>query len=60
MRHSKRKVILEESFKAAASESVSKGARPDFFRFDEVPRNFKGAILYNELKKSFTEYLKGN
>lgn len=51
----KQKNNIEKSFKLSASNYVSKGARPDFFRFGKVPRNFKGAILYNELKKDFME-----
>lgn len=56
----KQKKNIEKSFKLSASNYVSKGARPDFFRFGKVPRNFKGAILYNELKKDFMEFLKEN
>jgi acyl-CoA synthetase (AMP-forming)/AMP-acid ligase II len=50
---------LEDDFikKAAA---VSKGARPDYVRFAPIPRNFKGAILYPELKKDWLDYWKTN
>ncbi|HBM15930.1 MAG TPA: hypothetical protein DD381_06265 [Lentisphaeria bacterium] len=56
----KKKQEIEESFKPLAARYVSKGAKPDFFRFASVPRNFKGAILYNEMKKDFSDYLKQN
>jgi len=49
---------LKADFIEKASTIVSKGARPDYVRFAIVPRNFKGAILYPELKKDFGDSLK--
>lgn len=34
----------------AAKKGLTKGARPDRVRFGAIPRNFKGAVLVNELK----------
>ena len=48
---------ISKTFLNGAGKKVSKGAKPDYFRFGKIPRNFKGAILYNELKREFTEYL---
>jgi acyl-CoA synthetase (AMP-forming)/AMP-acid ligase II len=44
---------IEETFQNAAKEGVSKGARPDYVRTGKIPRNFKGAILVNELADAF-------
>lgn len=44
---------IEETFKREAKDGVSKGARPDYLRFGKIPRNFKGAILVNELAAEF-------
>jgi acyl-CoA synthetase (AMP-forming)/AMP-acid ligase II len=51
---------LESSLLARARESVSKGARPDYLRFAKIPRNFKGAILYPQLKQDFLDFLGGS
>jgi hypothetical protein len=50
--------LLEESFLKDAKTGVSKGARPDFLRFAEIPRNFKGALLVPELKRETLADLK--
>jgi acyl-CoA synthetase (AMP-forming)/AMP-acid ligase II len=44
---------IEETFQQAARDGVSKGARPDYLRIGKIPRNFKGAILVNELAAKF-------
>jgi acyl-CoA synthetase (AMP-forming)/AMP-acid ligase II len=44
---------IRESMVAEARTRVSKGARPDYVRFDKIPRNFKGAALVPELKKEY-------
>jgi len=49
---------LKDDFIEKASTIVSKGARPDYLRFAIIPRNFKGVILYPELKKDFKDSLK--
>lgn len=48
---------LAKDFIAAATRAVPKGSRPDYLRFGKIPCNFKGAILYPQLKKEFREYL---
>ena len=49
--------LLENLFIEKAQKSVSKGSRPDYVRFAPIPRNFKGAILNNELKQEFVKSL---
>ena len=49
--------LVSETFLEAAREEVSKGARPDYLRFAEIPRNFKGALQVPEVKKAFEAYL---
>jgi len=49
---------LQADFIATASRKVSKGARPDRIRFAPIPLNFKGAILYPQLKQDFLDSLK--
>ena len=49
---------LKADFVEKASTIVSKGARPDYLRFAIIPRNFKGAILYLQLKQDFNDMLK--
>ena len=49
---------LKASFIEAASQKVSKGSRPDYIRFAQVPLSFKGAILYPQLKQDFLDSLK--
>ena len=54
---------LESELKAAflekAYKMVSKGSRPDCVRFAVIPRNFKGAVLYPQLKQDFGDSLGG-
>jgi acyl-CoA synthetase (AMP-forming)/AMP-acid ligase II len=49
---------LEANFIEEASRMVSKGARPNYVRFERIPRNFKGVILYPQLKQNFLDSLK--
>lgn len=52
--------LLESNFLKDARKSVSKGAKPDRLRFAKIPRNFKGAILYPQLKRDFLDFLRDN
>lgn len=45
---------MKETFKGLATGYVSKGARPDYVRFSEIPRNFKGQVLVKELALAFS------
>jgi acyl-CoA synthetase (AMP-forming)/AMP-acid ligase II len=57
-RQAQKKVAeIEKTFKDMAAQHVSKGARPDYVRFAEIPRNFKGAVLIKELATEFSEWL---
>ena len=38
----------------------SKGAKPDRLRFIQIPRNFKGVILYHQLRRDFLDSLENN
>jgi len=49
---------LKADFVRKASGIVSKGARPDRVRFGQIPRSFKGEILYPQLKQDFLDSLK--
>ncbi|MEE8319047.1 MAG: class I adenylate-forming enzyme family protein [Dehalococcoidales bacterium] len=49
---------LEADFKPRAWQKVAKGYRPDFVRFAGIPLNFKGAVLYPQLKQDYREWLK--
>ena len=51
---------LQSSFIKDAKGAVSKGAKPDRLRFAKIPQNFKGAILYPQLKREFSDSLKDN
>lgn len=51
---------LESSFLKDARKSVSKGTKPDRLRFAKIPKNFKGAILYPQLKRDFLDFLRDN
>ncbi len=53
-----RKEELARDFLALAAGKVPKGSRPDYVRFGTIPVSFKGAILYPQLKKEFTDYLR--
>ena len=52
------KDLIGKSFIGEARKTVSKGARPDYLRFAEIPRNFKGAVLVPELKTAFEGFLR--
>ena len=49
---------LKAEFIKKASTVVSKGARPNYLRFGQIPRNFKGAVIYPQLKQDFLDSLK--
>ena len=49
---------LETSFLEKAVGAVSKGSRPDYLRLASIPRNFKGAILYPQLRQDFRDAIK--
>lgn len=49
--------IIEGTFLEKARKHVSKGAKPDYLRFAEIPRNFKGTVQVPELKKGFEAHL---
>ncbi len=49
---------LEAHFLEKAAKIVSKGSRPDYLRLASIPRNFKGAIQYPQLKQDFTDAFK--
>ncbi len=49
---------LKTSFIETSSRKVSKGARPDYIRFAPIPVNFKGAVLYPQLKQEYRDLLK--
>ncbi len=44
---------LRRTFLAEARDAVSKGARPDFLRFGQVFRTFKGTIRLQEIKDAW-------
>ncbi|MFC1860608.1 AMP-binding protein [Chloroflexota bacterium] len=48
---------LEANFVKKAHKRVSRGARPDYIRFANIPLNFKGAVLIPKLKQDFKESL---
>eukprot|EP00944_MAST-04C_sp_MAST-4C-sp1_P011930 g11930.t1 len=51
---------LANEFVSAACQKdsgISKGSRPSFVRFGQIPRNFKGAILVKELKADWEREL---
>ena len=50
--------LLKEQFITRASCRVSKGSRPDYVRFAQIPVSFKGAVLFPQLKREFSEALK--
>jgi len=49
---------LKADFIKKAATIVSKGARPDYVRFGQIPRNFKGAVIYPQLKQDFWDSTK--
>lgn len=50
---------LQTTFLAEARATVSKGAKPDRLRFGPIPRTFKGSLQIGELKKFWTEAIRG-
>lgn len=48
---------INKTFIKMANQLVSKGSRPDYVMFDNIPTNFKGAVLLKELGKVFKQYL---
>ena len=46
---------LERDFLNLAREGVSKGARPDRVAFGAIARNFKGAVIRAEVRKTFCD-----
>ena len=57
--HQARKKVaeMERTFKVMAIQYISKGAKPDYIRFAQIPRNFKGAVLIKELAAEFKQWL---
>ena len=49
---------LKTYFIETSSRKVSKSARPDYIRFAPIPVNFKGAVLYPQLKQDYWDLLK--
>jgi acyl-CoA synthetase (AMP-forming)/AMP-acid ligase II len=49
------KSSLEEFLLTKTADIVSKGSWPDYVRFAEIPRSFKGEVLYGRLKKEFSQ-----
>jgi hypothetical protein len=49
---------LRANFLTKAAAGVSKGSRPEHLRFGLIPRSFKGAILYPQLKQDYADFLK--
>ena len=56
---SAKRSMISETFLGMARKEVSKGARPDYLRFADIPKNFKGAVQVPELKKAFEAHLRG-
>ncbi|MDI6726452.1 MAG: AMP-binding protein, partial [Smithellaceae bacterium] len=48
---------LREFLLGDVAGKVGKGSRPDYVRFAEIPKSFKGEILYSQLKKEFSQGL---
>ncbi|MDZ4186335.1 MAG: hypothetical protein U1D97_15330, partial [Desulfuromonadales bacterium] len=48
---------IREFLLTRAAALVGKGSRPDFVRFAQIPRSFKGEIMYGQLKKEFSRDL---
>ncbi|MFP4029281.1 MAG: AMP-binding protein [Candidatus Brocadiia bacterium] len=51
--------IIGETFLQEARQAVTKPARPEYFRFAAIPRNFKGAVRVPKLKQEFQKDIKG-
>jgi acyl-CoA synthetase (AMP-forming)/AMP-acid ligase II len=52
-----RQEALTRDFLTTAARRAPKGSRPDYVRFGEIPRSFKGAILYPRLKEDYKKHL---
>jgi acyl-CoA synthetase (AMP-forming)/AMP-acid ligase II len=52
------KTELETSFLERAATVVSKSCCPDYLRLAQIPRSFKGAVLYSQLKQDYLNSLK--
>lgn len=50
---------MMNNFLEQARRHVSKGAKPDFVNFAPIPRNFKGAVLNNQLADQYRQWLQG-
>ena len=50
-----KKEEIRTEFLAGAKKAVSKGAKPDCFRFGSIPRNFKGAVLVKDVVKNWKD-----
>jgi acyl-CoA synthetase (AMP-forming)/AMP-acid ligase II len=51
---------LRANFLTKAAAGVSKGTRPQHLRFGIIPRSFKGALLYPQLKQDYADFLKSD
>jgi len=49
---------LAADFLKKAAQKASKSSRPDYLRLAPIPRNFKGAIQYPQLKQDYLDSLK--
>lgn len=49
---------IESQFVSAARGRCTKAARPDWVRVAPIPRNFKGAVLYPQLRREFADWLR--
>jgi acyl-CoA synthetase (AMP-forming)/AMP-acid ligase II len=49
---------LKSEFMEKAKKKVSKSILPRYLRFAKIPLNFKGAVLYPQLKQEFSDYLR--
>ena len=54
---SKKDLIINAIKKASPGEKLAKVSIPDYILFDQIPVNFKGAILVNELQKMILKKL---
>jgi acyl-CoA synthetase (AMP-forming)/AMP-acid ligase II len=48
---------LEADFITKARARVRKGFRPDYLRFAEIPTNFKGLVLFPDLRQEYRQWL---
>lgn len=54
-----KKEKIANSFIKEARRTVSKGAKPDYLRFGQILKNFKGAFMLKEIRETF-ENIKKN